>query len=363
MAATLDRAWPEARRAVDWWTSELSALVPARLRQIKGRRRPPVALCIEGPSASILITGSRPSGSASQEPLTLREAAERAADAARKHGGEIEVRVPLRQVFTRHVTLPRMSASDLSRVLLLDLERLTPLKSADVMSAHIVCEVEGGRGQIHATQFVLKRKSIEPVVEAVAAAGGQVTWIGCWNEQNSAPLPICFKRGEKPSPASHTSRAVAAGLVLLMLSAPSLYIYRKHEAVAELHSKIDSVRKDAADVQRSIAKTETLTGLQTNLGRLQEGKGDVLATIEQLSRLLPDTVYLTTLRIASHSVEISGLAASAAELPQILERSHMFTDAVLTAPVTVESRDGRERFSLKARFRSERGHEAGSIKP
>jgi general secretion pathway protein L len=66
---------------------------------------------------------------------------------------------------------------------------------------------------------------------------------------------------------------------------------------------------------------------------------------------LPDSVWLTDLRIEGEAVEISGLAKSAAGLLPLIERSAHFVDATLAAPLTLDPREDKERFSVRVRVR------------
>jgi general secretion pathway protein L len=73
--------------------------------------------------------------------------------------------------------------------------------------------------------------------------------------------------------------------------------------------------------------------------------------LELLSRVLPDSVWLTDLRIAGDTLDITGLAKSGAALPSLFVGSALFSDAALTAPLTLDPREDRERFSLRVRIK------------
>ena len=82
--------------------------------------------------------------------------------------------------------------------------------------------------------------------------------------------------------------------------------------------------------------------------------------LEELARILPDTAWLTDLRIEGDTVEISGLSTSAANLLPVLERSPHFVDAALAAPLTLDPREDKERFSLRVRVRRQPPERASS---
>jgi general secretion pathway protein L len=88
------------------------------------------------------------------------------------------------------------------------------------------------------------------------------------------------------------------------------------------------------------------------LERLRREAPQPVEILNELTRVLPDTAWLTDLRLEEGRVDLTGQARSASELLALIERSPLFVDAALAAPVVVEAQDGRERFSLRARLRA-----------
>ena len=70
--------------------------------------------------------------------------------------------------------------------------------------------------------------------------------------------------------------------------------------------------------------------------------------IETLSKTLPDTAYLTGLRIEDNKLQIDGLAGDAPGLIQLMEQSRYFTHARFTAPTTNAPGEHGERFHIEA---------------
>ena len=60
-------------------------------------------------------------------------------------------------------------------------------------------------------------------------------------------------------------------------------------------------------------------------------------------------------------LDISGLAPSGAALPTMLGRSAILTDAALTAPVTFDQREDKERFSVRVRVKHQAGLRRASV--
>lgn len=78
---------------------------------------------------------------------------------------------------------------------------------------------------------------------------------------------------------------------------------------------------------------------------------------EEISRLFPDGSYVTRLRLLTESgknerwLELAGFADGALKLPELLEKSPLFVDASLTAPVTPNPVVNRESFALHVKIR------------
>lgn len=97
-------------------------------------------------------------------------------------------------------------------------------------------------------------------------------------------------------------------------------------------------------------KEEELHGLRKEvafLSGLNAHRGEVLQVLDELSRIVPTTAYLSNLRYKDGAVELQGNAESASNLVPILERSPVFKNVGFNAPSN-RSRDNRETFSLKA---------------
>jgi general secretion pathway protein L len=146
-------------------------------------------------------------------------------------------------------------------------------------------------------------------------------------------------------------RALAALAVLLLVSAVLLTLSRYESALGEIQARIAQTRIEAAAVRQVLERSDAAVA---DLGRLQKLKREhipAIQVLEELTRLLPDTVWLSDFRLEGDTLDISGLAKSGAALPPLFERSAIFADAVLTAPLTLDPREDKERFSLRVRIR------------
>ncbi len=79
---------------------------------------------------------------------------------------------------------------------------------------------------------------------------------------------------------------------------------------------------------------------------LEQRRGEVLRILDELTKIIPNSAYLSNLRYRSGLLEIQGNAENASALIPLLERSPVFENVGFNAPSN-RGRDNRETFSLK----------------
>ncbi len=91
------------------------------------------------------------------------------------------------------------------------------------------------------------------------------------------------------------------------------------------------------------------------MGRLLQARVPLARIMEELTAVLPDSAWVSDLRIDGDVVEFTGFAKSAASLVAPLENSPLFMQASLTSPVVLDSTEDKERFSIRLRLNGGRG--------
>jgi general secretion pathway protein L len=81
--------------------------------------------------------------------------------------------------------------------------------------------------------------------------------------------------------------------------------------------------------------------------------------LEELTAVMPDSAWVSDLRIDGDVIEFTGFAASAAAIVPLLDASPLLTEADLTSPVVLDAEQNKERFSLRLRLETT-GDEPGS---
>jgi Tfp pilus assembly protein PilN len=83
------------------------------------------------------------------------------------------------------------------------------------------------------------------------------------------------------------------------------------------------------------------------LSDIDRRKGEVLRVLDELSKVVPTSAYLSNFRYRNGVLEVQGNAENASTLIPLLEKSPLFENVAFNAPSN-RGRDNRETFSLKA---------------
>lgn len=342
-----------------WWRDELRGLVPQRVR---ARPTAKIVVALDQDGFRVLEgAGGKLRPARGGADLSARDAVGVTGQLAKSNPtAQIGIRVPLASCFVRHLELPRNAQDDAARILDLDLERATPFKLKDVYSAALVEDSQDRGPRVRVRHLMIKRQSVEPILDELNAAGTPVDFIDCSEEADGPALPVNFLATQQQS-AAGAGRGLSfiSILCLLMallgLSAILLANARYQTALETLQGQVAQARTQATSVRRALDSSEAAL---TEIGQLQNlklGSAPTVEVIDQLTKLLPNSVWLTDLRLENGFLDITGLAKSGAALLPLFEHSPLFADAAMASAVNFDPQENKERFSLRVRVRQSSG--------
>lgn len=340
-----------------WWGSELWGALPGPLRtQLAGSTKC-VRLSLEDGSFRVGVEDGRGGmGNARIASFDTRgEAVVAAAALARRHKiTATRIVLPEDACFVRWAELPRSVLKDCRRLLDLDLERATPFRARDVYTGYRLGEPVAGSSKCKVQQFVVKRDVLDPVIAEVAAAGSTVIAADC--ARAGALAGVNFLEAPDDSVRAQRQltpvRLLALAALALLVAAALQMSWKRESALAALREETSAARKQAASVRQALDVSEMAVKDLAKLQAIKLRQVPATMVLEEISRILPDSAWVTDLRIEKDVVDLSGLATSGANLLPLFERSPLFSDASLTAPVTFDQREDKERFSLRVRIKA-----------
>jgi len=255
--------------------------------------------------------------------------------------------------------LPMAAENDLARIMGHKLDLLTPWSAEQSYAAQ---KVLGRRrdGMLEVLLAAASRERIDSLLRQLAGLGVRPAAVDValpGTDQRGAGLDLlqtgaAERRGPGILAILVWSALIAlAGLVGLI----GWQIYQRHELQREQTALSVGLEQRLADLPELHNRIEALRTQARFFADDRSSRPSPLLVLEVLSRLLPDTVWLTEVTLDGRELSISGLAEDASALIPLVEGAPEFEQARFLSPstrVTVSDPNGGERqverFALRA---------------
>lgn len=266
-------------------------------------------------------------------------------------GRTVEIVLAPSHFIFRQLELPVRAADFLEGVVREQIDRLTPWRSSDAAFGWSTPDNVDDK-RIVVTVAATTRASLAPIAEALTRNRVESLTVSTATEPSDRAgvrITVFSRRGGAELRLRRWRRILIGGLALACVTsaagaAAAIFVG------GALEAREDTLRRDIATRRAALVGGRGSEAEQA-LAALDEKKHatppDVIV-IETLSKTLPDTAYLTGLRIEDNKLQIDGLAGDAPGLIQLMERSRYFTHARFTAPTTNAPGEHGERFHIEA---------------
>jgi len=359
----LRRAAQVGRRVLRWWLGELRHLIPSRVRRILSADPMTVQILLHDNGTDVQQV--RIKGLSNVEHLRLegprdpRSVLAWVAKRRRRWGPlmRVDVALPTDGCLIRHRKVPVAAVERIGDVLALEIERGTPFGMEDVRHAwRVIGPAPLDNASLQVVHVIAKRRLIDPLLAEARSMGVPISAVDVVGAEGDRMGFNLLSRGEAaPSLARRLSWAIttAAALLVLVCAATVLVaMQRQDQALAQLEVQTNAARKEAQAVRKRVQDADTLSE-RIGAVRLRRAEGiRAVALWEEVTRLLPDTAWLTNVRVENDLLWIDGYARSASELVGIIARSPMFSGVALSAPVVRDEARASERFQIRMKIES-----------
>ncbi len=268
----------------------------------------------------------------------------------------IGIEIDAGSFFVRRFDIPSIALTSLPKLLASDIERKTPFTLDDIIYGHTFARHESAAEKTQISLWILRKD----IAAEAAKLGGikfkEISFIRPVGGNPSETKPI-IELGDRKKSSKILGRITLALCMLTLLFAIvgiGATLWRQAALNEELDSKIHDMSTRAARLRQIIDKASAESRLLTVLrsARREPLFADVW---EEIARILPDSAFLTELRVTENKpneriVDIIGFANSAVGLPAQFNKSLLFNEATLTAPITPDPHEKRESFSLQAKI-------------
>lgn len=286
-----------------------------------------------------------------------------------KEPAQLDLIVPESQVLRRHLTLPAAARSNLRALLGFQISKLTPFTREQVFFDGLETGVVKDSGMLEVELVVVPK-----------------TFAGVWMEHAARVTGLPVARLQVPQTQGQAGRsnllgglavpsnwlkrlninALLAGLLVLCMGLALLspvlklrmQMMQGKQEIATLDAQLADVRADWYSLQDNSASLAYMLEQQAYHGR-------PVAILAELTSLLPDGVFLTSMVLNKDRVEINGEGRNVVELVELLNASSLFEQARFSSAVT-RGRNNMDVFSIGmqlAATRSPPADEEAEAKP
>lgn len=259
--------------------------------------------------------------------------------------------MPEEQVMRKRITLPRVARHDLRTVVSYQIGRLTPF-SADKVFFDVL-EVSTVKPIDHTIEVdfiaVLKAEAQPWINEVERLTGLTVSRLtasqanGLVNQQAMNLFAQQRTRDAWWLRLNRNSMLLMALVAVLLVTSVvpviklrTLVLERKHEI------KVVDERVTGLQEKRQILEDD-LAALNYVLEQRASSQ-QLSSVIEELTRIVPDEIFINSLSVQKKAVVISGIGTGVVDLIEVLNSSPLFEDAKFTASVT-RSNQGQDVFT------------------
>ena len=341
-----------------WWLRQLSGLLPQAWR-------PAVSAVNDdaGDSIMLALDEGRLPGDAQTLDVARRRgkrliglgrftldaaglASLRAAIGSGRHG-PVRLLLPPGHVLEQPVSLPLQAERGLETALRWEMDRLTPFPADAVFWTWRIIQRDRARGQLNLRLVLVAKVAIQPILEALAAAGLTPARLEAIGEPGRT-ISLSGRRAAPRRPVLLASVALCFGLAVFVIVLPFVRqqaeLDRLEARVADLRPRVEAADALRRRVNDRAASADVVAAEAARVGNTMQ----ILAV---LTDLLPDDTSLYELTLRDRVLTFTGQSLQAARLIPALAADPAIRNPVFSAPVTRNELTRTEAFSIRAEIR------------
>lgn len=349
-----------------WWTSELSYLVPEKIKHFINDRQGYIIVSFSADNLSLdfyhqgqyehlAIIERGANGLSDYQALFVSD--ERLAKA------RCLLRLNANQAIQTQLSLPAAVKGNLLQVVGYELDKYSPFKAEQVyFSVRQLPESEPG--QIHVQVIITPKEHLDSLYEEAIALGMSPLIADCAVVPNNLDdnshrynlLPDKLRPKTSKIPTLIYS-GLATTLLLLLMGVLILPVWMENETVTLLAERVKSIEKDAKKIKSMQAEVTAFRDQTQKLIDHKTSLPPMIVMLNELSSLIKDDTWIAYAQYADGHLQIQGESPSASELISVLEESAIFANARFVSPVTQDNVSKFERFQITVDLTKQGSHE------
>ena len=280
-----------------------------------------------------------------------------AVNALKASGQQITLVVPKAWTIVKTTEFPLVVKDTLSDVIAYELDRLTPLSPEKAFyDFRITAEDEN---RIRVLIAAMKAERLQPYLDALTEKGITIGGVGL--SAACAPGLGLKENGDVADEINLLDKGIhlrpktpmaLTVLLLAVLIASGLFWLvsplQIEEKKTEMIDREIAARKD--EVKKVEVLKKELDGLEKEIAAInafRTARPLTINLLKEMTRILPNDVWLSRVRFTESTVEIEGYAAAATGILPQLENSRYFEKVEFASPTTRDARLNADRFIIK----------------
>jgi general secretion pathway protein L len=266
-------------------------------------------------------------------------------------GSRVELLLKSDHVLFRSLDFPRQAADFLDGMIRAQIDRLTPWSANDaVFGWGRLTNIANDRIQL--TLAATSKDKIQPLVQ-LASKLGAASMTAFAEPPSGAGAPVRFKVFETSLQSGIGQTLDVPRLLRIILLSTGLAAAASLALAAYMGDSLDAEQQQLlhriSERRASLRLGQTGAGgsARSLLAKRKQTTPSSVMVLEAMSRVLPDSTYVTELRIEGDKVQIVGISQDAPSLIRLMEQSPQFSRATFFAPTTRTESDPGERFHIE----------------
>jgi general secretion pathway protein L len=260
---------------------------------------------------------------------------------------------PRHELVERRISVPLQAREFLPGIVRNRIERLSPWQADQALYGFEI--VEEGATALDVRIVVASRAAADDAQAQFAALGLPLDRIVACPDKEGAPSIALWSRLAETTGvrSEEIRRQISATVAAVFILSVGWSIWAFSSA-ASMRGESEELAARSNTLQRQLQGARATPAAMAALGPAErawvakESAPHAVIVIEALSRALPDSAYLTELRLEGKTVRIAGLADDTPSLIAPLEQTGHLSAVRSVAPATRDSNGARFRFNIEA---------------
>lgn len=346
----LQEAATSLSKGLSWWFSTLGETLPARMRSGLQQNRLNLILEFQEQQLKLSAGGQQWLLSSPWDAKALPEALKKVISRAQF----VTLTLPQDMTLKTSISVPRSARDYIDNVVRFEMDRVTPFKADQVYYDTGTIVDEPGTEQCSVELYLVPIETLSAILDQLNRLSIQTDRV-IPHELLNRPennFNLLSKSEETVVKARYQRFQFSLLFInlLLLVAIISLPLMEKQNRIDQLQDQVSQLRLQANEVFDIREERQTLFKQQQDYVQLRQQQNSTLNLIAELTRLLPDTVWLNKIAMQGNALRIQGESGNASELIALLQNSGQLTDVSFFSPVTQNPRSGKERFMISAQL-------------